>query len=217
MPWRHQARDPRRPEPGAGVEAGFSAVDLGARAVTVSRGFGPAEMVRAARAGLKQADRLPHRPGIWHPRPVVLWLALRRLLPLLAVLSLALTPVIAPAATAGMHASMTHGHRAAAMDHHAQGHDARSHREAAPADPAGMDMADMDMADMPCCPQDDATVPDCAGGCPLMALCLGTVTPVPPAALRVPTPFAKRARVTWPDPASLSSVYGDPLPEPPRA
>jgi hypothetical protein len=46
---------------------------------------------------------------------VNLWLALRRLLPLLAVLSLALTPAAAPAATTGMHASMAHGHHAAAL------------------------------------------------------------------------------------------------------
>ncbi|WP_342106799.1 hypothetical protein [Methylobacterium sp. SI9] len=149
-----------------------------------------------------------------------LWLALRRLLPLLAVLSLALTPVTAPAATAGMHASMSHGPRAAAMGAHGMAgmaHESMGHHGAVAPDRAGLDMDDM-----PCCPKadfakPDAAKPDCAKGCPLMALCLGSLTSLPPAALPIPTPVGGRARVAWPDPASLSSVSGAPLPEPPRA
>lgn len=125
------------------------------------------------------------------------WLALRRLLPLLAVLSLALTPVTASAAAAGMHASM-------AADDHGM---------------AGMDMAGMDM---PCCPQDeggppDASHSDCAKGCPLMALCLASVVSLLPAALPIPVPAATRASPSWPDPAAFATLHGPPLPEPPRA
>ncbi len=132
------------------------------------------------------------------------WLALRRLLPLLAVLSLALTPVTASAAAAGMHVSMTaqaHGSHAAmpAMDH------------------AGMDMASTDMDDMPCCPPEKAEKPDCAkAGCPLLALCLASVASLLPAAVPVPAPVATRTSRAWPDAASFASLHGPPLPEPPR-
>ncbi|MGV7029680.1 hypothetical protein [Methylobacterium symbioticum] len=133
------------------------------------------------------------------------WLALRRLLPLLAVLSLALMPVTASAAAAGMHASVT-----------AQAH---GPYEAMPAmDHADMDMASMDMDDMPCCPPEKAGKPDCAkSGCPLMALCLASVASLLPAAVPVPAPVATRATPAWPDLASFASVHGPPLPEPPRA
>lgn len=142
------------------------------------------------------------------------WLALRRLLPLLAVLSLALTPVAAPAATAGMHASMAHvGPYATAMAGHGHmDHAAMGYREAGSADMAGMDMADM-----PCCPKAPAAKPDCAKGCPLMALCLASGASLLPAALPVPVPVATRASVSWPAPATFASVHGTPLPEPPRA
>jgi hypothetical protein len=131
---------------------------------------------------------------------VTLRLALRRLLPLLAVLSLALTPVAAPAATAGMHAPM-----------------ASSHHAAMASDMSDMDMAGMDMDDMPCCPKAEAPKPDCAKGCPLMALCLASMASLLPAALRVPVPAATRTSVLWPEPDSFVSLHGPPLPEPPRA
>lgn len=123
---------------------------------------------------------------------MTLRLALRRLLPLLAVLSLALTPVAAPAATAGMHAPMASSHDGAMM-------------------------SDMDMGDMPCCPKAEAPKPDCAKGCPLMALCLASMASLLPAALRVPVPAATRTSVLWPEPDSFVSLHGPPLPEPPRA
>ncbi|GEL42858.1 MULTISPECIES: hypothetical protein [Methylobacteriaceae] len=137
-----------------------------------------------------------------------LWLALRRLLPLLAVLSLALTPVTAPAATAGMHMSM-------AAQVSSTGHDAHVHGMAM--DHAVMDMADMTMDDMPCCPKVNAEKPDCTKGCPLMALCLASVASLLPTALPLPVPAGMRASLTWPASASLASVHGTPLPEPPRA
>ncbi|MCJ2024308.1 hypothetical protein [Methylobacterium sp. J-067] len=131
---------------------------------------------------------------------MTLRLALRQLLPLLAVLSLALTPVAAPAATAGMHAPM-----------------ASSHHAAMASDMSDMDMAGMDMDDMPCCPKAEAPKPDCAKGCPLMALCLASMASLLPAALRVPVPAATRTSVLWPEPDSFVSLHGPPLPEPPRA
>jgi hypothetical protein len=144
------------------------------------------------------------------------WLALRRLLPLLAVLSLALTPVTAPAATAGMHAPMTQALGAVAGDHDmaGMGHAHMAHHGAASADVA---MAGMDMDDMPCCPHEKAAKPDCTKGCPLMALCLATVASLLPAAIVLPSPVGTRASMTWPAPASLGSVHGTPFPEPPRA
>lgn len=136
---------------------------------------------------------------------MTLWLALRRLLPLLAVLSLALTPVTAPAATAGMHASMAHEaaasmpvvHHGMVMDH--------------------ADMGAMAMDDMPCCPKETAKKPDCTKGCPLMALCLASAAFLLPGTVAVPAPVASRATLSWPASASFASVHGTPLPEPPRA
>jgi len=164
---------------------------------------------------LRSSVGLSRRPGICHPAFVTFWFALRRLLPLLAVLSLTLTPVTAPAATAGMHASMAQGHHAsgvvdqgmAGMDHSATGHQAAM----------SADMAGMDMDDMPCCPKVPAAKPNCAKGCPLMALCLTSVASLLPVAVLVPVPVAIRASVTWPDPDTFASVHGTPLPEPPRA
>ncbi len=141
------------------------------------------------------------------------WLALRRLLPLLAVLSLALTPVAAPTATAGMHASMAHiGPDATAMAGHGHmDYAAMGHHDAGSADMAGIDMDDM-----PCCPKAPAAKPDCAKGCPLMALCLASVASLLPAALPVPVPVATRASVSWPALTTFASVHGTPYPEPPR-
>lgn len=146
---------------------------------------------------------------------MIVWLALRRLLPLLAVLSLALMPVTAPAAIAGMHASMA----PIAMSHH--------HAGMAAMDMTNMDMSGTDMDGMPCCPKAEAATPahsrpdhpspDCAKGCPLMALCLASVASLLPSALPMPVPVARRASLSWPEPASFASVQKAPLPEPPRA
>ncbi|MEE7462744.1 hypothetical protein MFUR16E_16475 [Methylobacterium fujisawaense] len=134
---------------------------------------------------------------------MTLWLALRRLLPLLAVLGFALTPVAVPAATAGMHAS-------AAPSAHV-------HHRAMPGMDMGHDAGDMAMDDMPCCPHEKAAKPDCGKGCPLMALCLATAASLLPASVAVPVPGATRASPTWPGAAALASVRPPPLPEPPRA
>lgn len=129
----------------------------------------------------------------------------------MAVLSLALTPVTASAATAGMHAymaaqaasSMTSGdHHGMVMDH---------------ADTSAMNMAGMAMDDMPCCPKETAKKPDCAKGCPLLSLCLASGASLLPGTVAVPSPVGIRESLAWPASASFASVQGTPLPEPPRA
>lgn len=133
------------------------------------------------------------------------WSALRRLLPLLAVISLALTPVTAPAVTAGPHVPMAgpaHGHG----DHH---HAAALEMAAGDA----VMMADMDT--MPCCPKPAKT--DCAKGCPLMALCLAGMASLLPGAIALPVPTAIGLSTCWPEAAAFASRPGAPLPEPPRA
>ena len=132
-------------------------------------------------------------------------------MPLLAVLSLALTPVTAPAATAGMHASMAAQVASSMPAGHHHG------MVMVDADMGAMDMAEMAMDDMPCCPKKKAEKPDCTKGCPLMALCLASVASLLPVTVAVPAPVATRATLFWAASASFASVHGTPLPEPPRA
>ncbi|WP_183512900.1 hypothetical protein [Methylobacterium brachythecii] len=128
------------------------------------------------------------------------WLALRQLLPLLAVLSLALAPVTASAAAAGMHA-------ATAMQGHAM----------AMPDEAMDDMAGMAMDDMPCCPKERPAMPDCSKGCPLMALCLAKVATGLPGAFGPLDRVADVEGQTWGVTASFDSLAQGPPTEPPRA
>lgn len=154
------------------------------------------------------ANHLPNESKSWHRGSVTFWLALRRLLPLLAVIGLALTPVAAPAAAAGMRASATAQARTvrgtiAAADH---------------ADIAGSGMDGADMDDMPCCPPGKTAKPDCAkAGCPLLALCLAGIASLLPTAVSVPAPVAMRTIRAWPAAEAFASVHGTPSPEPPRA
>lgn len=137
---------------------------------------------------------------MWHRSPVTFWLALRRLLPLLAVLSLALAPVTASAAAAGMRAPVSvHGHAMAMPDE------------------ATNDMAGMAMDDMPCCPEEQPAMPDCSKGCPLMALCLAKVAAGLPAGHGLPTRVAGIQGPTWAATASFDSLSQGPPTEPPRA
>jgi hypothetical protein len=139
---------------------------------------------------------------------VILWLAFRRLLPLLAVLSLALMPVAAPAAVAGMHAPMAHADPAAAA--HPHGHAM-----------AAMEIAEAAMAAMPCCPPEAAEPADsgkgCLKGCPLMALCLGSLASLPPAGIGLPVPSPAGTAVFAPRADGFASVTGMPPSEPPRS
>jgi len=84
-----------------------------------------------------------------------LWLAITRLLSVLAVLALVLAPITAPAVAGGMAAPV------------------------AMADAATMGMAPMDhdmaMADMSCCPPEKPVMPDCQKACPLATLCLAKI------------------------------------------
>jgi hypothetical protein len=76
---------------------------------------------------------------------VKLWCALRRLLPVLAVLGLVLAPFIVPAVAGGMSAST-------------------------PAMTAGDGSA---MGDMDCCRPERPVMPNCMKACPLPTMCLG--------------------------------------------
>jgi hypothetical protein len=80
-----------------------------------------------------------------------LWLAITRLLSILAIVGIVLAPFTAPAVADGMAAPM------AMTD-------------------TGTDMTsvadDMAMAEMPCCPPEKPAVPDCQKACPLATLCL---------------------------------------------
>ncbi|NEU14319.1 hypothetical protein G3T14_19625 [Methylobacterium sp. BTF04] len=125
------------------------------------------------------------------------WLALRRLLPLLAVLSLALAPVTASAAAAGMHAPTA----------------IQGHAMAMPDD----DMAGMAMDDMPCCPKERPALPDCSKGCPLMALCLAKVATGLPGVLGMPARLAVVQGTVWAVTATFDSLLQVPPTEPPRA
>ncbi|WP_147076159.1 hypothetical protein [Methylobacterium haplocladii] len=128
------------------------------------------------------------------------WLALRRLLPLLTVLSLALAPVTASAAAAGMHAPT-------AVEGHAM----------AMPDEAMDDMAGMAMDEMPCCPKERQDMPDCSKDCPLMALCLAKVAAGLPVAVGLPGRVADVEGQTWGVTASFDSLAQGPPTEPPRA
>lgn len=74
---------------------------------------------------------------------VKLWSFLARLLSILAILSLLIAPMAAPAAAAMMDAAPT----------------------------AGMDETAGMSKDMPCCPDQKPTLPGCQKSCPLMMLC----------------------------------------------
>ncbi|TXN25167.1 hypothetical protein [Methylobacterium sp. WL9] len=120
------------------------------------------------------------------------WLAFRRLLPLFAVLSLALAPVTASAAAAGMRAPT-------AVEGHA------------------MAMPDDAMDDMPCCPKERPDLPDCSKACPLMALCLAKVATGLPGGFGMPVRLAVVEGTVWVVTASFESLSQGPPSEPPRA
>lgn len=128
------------------------------------------------------------------------WLALRRLLPLLAVLSLALAPVTASTAAAGIRASMS-----VSADHKPV------------AEMGADDVAGMAMDDMPCCPHEKPAMPDCSKACPLMALCLAKVVPGLPMGVGLSVPVPVALGVAWDGDAAFASLAQAPPSEPPRA
>lgn len=157
---------------------------------------------------VREAGRLYAYPENRHPGFVTFRLALRWLLPLLAVVSLALTQVTASAVAAGVPASMTAQAQGSREGMPVMGHD----------DMGGVEMAGMGMDDMPCCPSEKPLNRDCANSaCPLMALCIASLASLPPSAIAISAPSATRLAPAWPDAASFGSLHGPPLPEPPRA
>lgn len=137
---------------------------------------------------------------MWHGEFVTFWLAFRRLLPLLAVLSLAFAPVTASAATAGMRVSMP-------MQAHSL----------AELDISMKDMAGMAIDNMPCCPHETPEMPDCSKGCPLMALCLAKVASELPNGIGLPVRLAVVEGPTWGGDTSFASLAQAPPAEPPRS
>lgn len=126
--------------------------------------------------------------------PMILWLALRRLLVALAVVSLALAPATASAVPAGDAALMM-----------------------AMADPASDGRGGMVMDDMPCCPPAEPVMPDCQKSCPLAALCLAKVASALPSAAALPMQSVTPLRIVWGDPSAFHSVALRLPPEPPRS
>ncbi len=148
---------------------------------------------------------LPRRSTMWHHPPVTFWLVLRRLLPLLAVLGLALAPMTAFAAAAGMRApTAVQGHTMAMPDE-------------AMDEMAAMALDEMAMDEMPCCPKARPDMPDCSKGCPLMALCLAKVATGLPVALGLPGRVAVIEVPARAVTASFDSLSQGPPTEPPRA
>lgn len=124
---------------------------------------------------------------------MIVWLALRRVLATLVVVSLALAPVTATAVPAnGLTSTNAIG-----------------------AQPAAAAATAMD--DMPCCPPDGPMMPDCQKGCPLAALCWAKLASAPPVAAVVPVRLAIPSPVVWRMNASFVSVALRPPPEPPRS
>jgi hypothetical protein len=82
------------------------------------------------------------------------WLAITRLLSILAIVGIVLAPFTAPAVAGGMVVPVAATH-------------------------TGTDMTsvdgDMAMADMPCCPPEKPALPDCQRACPLATLCLAKI------------------------------------------
>ncbi|GLS46243.1 hypothetical protein GGR33_005056 [Methylobacterium brachythecii] len=127
------------------------------------------------------------------------WLALRRLLPLLAVVSLALSPSATSAAAMGMRAPMSMpGHMMAMPDGQASG-------------------AVAAMDEMPCCPPDRPAAPDCSKSCPLLALCFAKVATGLPTGFGFPVRIGVVTGPTWSVAADFDSLAQAPSPEPPRS
>lgn len=138
--------------------------------------------------------------------------ALSWLLPLLAVLSLALAPLTVPVAASSMRAAVP----------------------ASAVPMAGMDMARMQMSPtdradtdtvmdaspetaMPCCPHGPSGVPDCGKACPMMALCVAKAVAGLPAGAGLPLRIAVAQATSWEGDEVFASLVQAPLPEPPRS
>jgi hypothetical protein len=122
------------------------------------------------------------------------WLAITRLLSILAIVGIVLAPFTAPAVAGGMVVPM------------------------ATAD-TGMDMASMGdaMADMPCCPPEKPAMPDCQKACPLATLCLAKVVQGIVPVYAVPARFSLAQSPTPGNDATPDTLAPLPPPRPPQA
>ncbi|MBM6595398.1 hypothetical protein [Microvirga pudoricolor] len=124
------------------------------------------------------------------------WLAITRLLSILAILGLVLAPFTAPAVAGGMAAPM------AMTD-------------------TGMDMAPpgdgIAMAEMPCCPPEQPAVPDCQKACPLATLCLAKIAQGIAPVSAVPSRFSIARALLAGNDANLETLDPIPPPRPPQA
>jgi hypothetical protein len=135
--------------------------------------------------------RLHNGRFLWDAFLVKLWSAIRRLLPVLAVLGVVLAPFTASAAAGDLAAP-------ASM--------------AAMAEEAGM------AGDMPCCPPEKPVMPDCMKACPLLTVCLGkTIQGVASAAGPLPARASAAVALVPRDDATLHSVSQGPPLRPPQA
>lgn len=119
-------------------------------------------------------------------------LTICRLLSVLAVLGLIVSPLARPAVAMSMpSAAMTDDH-------------------------AGMVMDQAAMGEMPCCPE-EAPKSDCAKDCPLMALCAVTGVQFLTAAPALNIPLTQSATLMPDRAAALHSLAQRPPPRPPKA
>ena len=122
------------------------------------------------------------------------WLAITRLLSVLAILGLVFTPLNAPAVAGGMVTPV------AMVD-------------------AAMDMASMggDMADMPCCPPEKPVMPDCQKACPLATLCVAKIVQGVVPVNAVPARFSIAQALIPGNDANPDTLAPIPPPRPPQA
>jgi hypothetical protein len=122
------------------------------------------------------------------------WLAITRLLSVLAIVGLVLAPFTAPAVAGGMAAPT------------------------ATAD-AAMDVASMDdgMAEMPCCPPEKPVMPDCQKACPLATLCLAKIVQGIMPVSAVPARVSLAQALIPGDDADPDTLAPIPPPRPPQA
>jgi hypothetical protein len=124
------------------------------------------------------------------------WLAITRLLAILAIVGIVVAPFAAPAVAGGMAAPM------AMAD--------------AGADMTSMD-GDMAIADMPCCPPAKPVMPDCQKACPLATLCLAKIVQGIMPMNAVPARFSIAQALIPGNDANPDTLAPIPPPRPPQA
>jgi hypothetical protein len=126
------------------------------------------------------------------------WLAIQRLLPILAVLGLVLAPLTTPVLGAGLARAMQSASVDTAM--------------------AGMAVKDGGMSsEMPCCPPEKPVMPDCHKACPLVALCMAKCLGGLLASAGEPLRLASSAQMISRNEIAPASLGQAPPPPPPRS